>query len=81
MDPDGNDAILRYKLNEGSFTQVYSGPSNEVTFEIPITALVDGSNTLILQAVDSYNFQTQKRVRLIELSTVLKSTRLLLVML
>ena len=59
-DPDGNDVTLRYKLNGGSFVQVYSGASGPFSFTLPITNLVDGANTLTLQAVDTFNFTTQK---------------------
>ncbi|MFD1203607.1 DUF6273 domain-containing protein [Sporosarcina contaminans] len=59
-DPDGNDVTLRYKLNGGSFVQVYSGASGPFSFTLPVSSLVDGNNTLTLQAVDTFNFTTQK---------------------
>ncbi|MED1904807.1 DUF6273 domain-containing protein [Cytobacillus firmus] len=59
-DPDGNNITLRYKLNGGSFVEVYSGPSGPFSFTLPVSVLVDGANSLTLQAVDSYNFTSQK---------------------
>lgn len=59
-DPDGNTVTLRYRLNGGSFVEVYNGASGPFSFTIPISNLVDGKNTLTLQAVDSFNFTSQK---------------------
>lgn len=59
-DPDGNEVTLRYKLNGGSFVQVYSGSPGSFSFTLPVASLVDGANTLTLQAVDTFNFTAQK---------------------
>ncbi|WJY27491.1 DUF6273 domain-containing protein [Sporosarcina trichiuri] len=63
-DPDGNDVTLRYKLNGGSFVQVYSGASGPFSFTLPVSSLIDGANTLTLQALDTYNFTAQKSFRI-----------------
>lgn len=59
-DPDGNNVTLRYKLNGGSFVQVYEGAPGSFSFTIPVAVLVDGANTLTLQAVDTFNFTVQR---------------------
>ncbi|QQP10409.1 hypothetical protein FJQ98_14045 [Lysinibacillus agricola] len=61
-DPDGNDVTLRYKLNGGSFVQVYRGASGPFDFTLSVSSLVDGNNTLTLQVEDTYNFTMQKTV-------------------
>lgn len=63
-DLDNNNVTLKYRLNDGQLTEVYSGAPGVVTFEIPVATLVDGYNTLMLQAVDSYNFQSQKTYKI-----------------
>lgn len=59
-DPDGNNVTLRYKLNGGSFVEVYNGKPSAFSFTLPIASLVDGANTLTLQALDTFNFTAQK---------------------
>ncbi|WP_153732520.1 hypothetical protein [Sporosarcina obsidiansis] len=57
-DPDGNDIIVSYKLNGGLATEVYRGKDGDWSFDLLLSALKDGENTIVVETVDSYNFKT-----------------------
>ncbi len=63
-DPDSNDVIVKYKINNGLATQIYSGPAGEWTFDISLKDLVDGENSIVVEVTDTYNFKTSKTIKL-----------------
>ena len=63
-DPDSNDVIVKYKINSGLATQVYSGPAGEWTFDILLKDLLDGENRIVVEVTDTYNFKTSKTIKL-----------------
>lgn len=65
-DPDGNTVTVRYKIGNGLFTEVYSGTSSNFTFNVPLSNLQSGVNTVTVQAVDSYGLSTTKTLRVVK---------------
>lgn len=57
-DPDGNDVVVSYKLNGGLSTEVYRGKDGDWTFNLLLSALKDGENTIVVETVDSYKFKS-----------------------
>ncbi|KAB8126892.1 exo-alpha-sialidase [Gracilibacillus oryzae] len=59
-DPDNNNVIVKYKIENGSFTEVYNGSSGSFSFQITLEQLNVGDNSITVQAVDSYGSITSK---------------------
>ncbi|KAB8139251.1 exo-alpha-sialidase [Gracilibacillus oryzae] len=59
-DPDNNNVIVKYKIENGSFTEVYNGSSGSFSFQVTLDRLNEGENTITVQAVDSYGAITSK---------------------
>lgn len=57
-DPDGNDTVVSYRLNNGLATEVYRGKDGDWSFDLLLKVLKDGENTVVVETVDSYNFKT-----------------------
>lgn len=59
-DPDANSVTVKYKIANGSYTQVYSGSGGAFTFNVLLSALSTGANPITIQATDSYGAITSK---------------------
>lgn len=59
-DPDNNGVTVKFKIANGSFTEVYSGQGGAFSFQVQLANLAVGANTLTVQAVDSYGAITSK---------------------
>jgi hypothetical protein len=59
-DPDNNTVTVKYKIANGSFTEVYNGGSGSFSFNVTLADLAVGANTITVQAVDSYGAITSK---------------------
>lgn len=59
-DPDNNNVVVKYKIANGSFTEVYSGSGGSFSFQVSLSALNIGANTITIQATDSYGAVTSK---------------------
>lgn len=62
-DPDNNDVTVKYKIANGSFTEVYSGSGGSFSFQLSLSALEIGANTITVQAEDSYGAVTSKTLQ------------------
>ncbi|MEK4712227.1 sialidase family protein [Sporosarcina sp. FSL K6-5500] len=63
-DPDGNDVKVAYKLNSNAAVQIHSGPAGAWSFDLPLSALKDGENTIVIEVTDTYNFKSSKTIKL-----------------
>lgn len=63
-DPDDNPVTLQYKIGTGQYTTVYSGQSGAFTFDIELSQLTVGANTVTLQAIDSHAAITQQVLKI-----------------
>ena len=63
-DPDGNACTVSYKINGGNSVQVASGVSGNWSFEITFGQLKEGTNTIVIENIDSYGAKTSKTVKL-----------------
>lgn len=55
-DPEGGIVVVKYQIGDVNPVQVHDGPGGTFTFDIPLTNLKDGENSIILLATDSLNF-------------------------
>ena len=62
-DPDGNSVSVKYKIGNGSLTEVYSGTGGAFSFTVKLSNLQTGVNTMTVQATDSYGLTTTKALR------------------
>ncbi|WP_277679638.1 hypothetical protein [Gracilibacillus dipsosauri] len=62
-DPDGNDITVSYKINNGSYQQVYSGQGGVFEFQVEVGSLNDGENNVTIRSQDSYGAEVQKVLR------------------
>lgn len=63
-DPDGNTVSVKFKIGNGSYTDVYSGAGGTFSFDVNLALLSDGPNAITVQAVDSYGALTQKALNI-----------------
>lgn len=63
-DPDGNTVSVKFKIGNGSYTDVYSGAGGTFSFDVNLALLADGPNAITVQAVDSYGALTQKALNI-----------------
>lgn len=63
-DPDGNSVKVSYKVGNASFAEIYDGQSGSFTFDVPLNKLSNGSNSVVIRAVDSYGATTTKNLNL-----------------
>lgn len=63
-DPDSNVVSVKYKIANGSFSEVYNGTGGTFTFDVSLTHLTIGENILTVQATDSYGAVTQKTLKI-----------------
>lgn len=59
-DPDNNAVTVKYKIGNQAYTEVYSGNGGAFTFEVPLSKLNAGNNTLSIRATDSYGVTTDR---------------------
>lgn len=62
-DPDGNNVSVKYKIGNGSLSEVYNGTGGAFSFTVKLANLQTGVNTVTVQATDSYNLTTTKTLR------------------
>lgn len=62
-DPDGNDITVSYKINNGSYQQVYSGQGGAFEFQVAVGDLNNGENNVTIRSQDSYGAEVQKVLR------------------
>lgn len=63
-DLDGNDVIVRYRINNGINTEIHKGPAGPWSFDFPLSKLKDGENTIVVEVVDTYDFKSSRTVKL-----------------
>ncbi|MFC4403332.1 Ig-like domain-containing protein [Gracilibacillus xinjiangensis] len=62
-DPDdGNTVKVSYRLNESNAIEIYNDLPGAWSFDLNIADLVEGENTIAVEAVDTYNFKVSKTV-------------------
>lgn len=63
-DLDNGNVIVKYKIGNGAYTQVFSGTVSGTptafNFNVALSLLSEGENTLTLQAVDAFGAITQQ---------------------
>lgn len=62
-DPEGGIVVVKYQIGDVNPVQVHDGPGGTFTFDIPLTNLKDGENSIILLATDSLNFTSQIKLK------------------
>ena len=62
-DPDGNDMTASYRLN-GSNSVALEIIEGKWTFDIALSQLVAGQNTIVVELMDSYDFKVSKTIKL-----------------
>lgn len=67
-DLDNGNVIVKYKIGNGAYTQVFNGIASATptpfSFNILLADLVDGANQITIQAVDAYSAVTQQVITL-----------------
>jgi hypothetical protein len=59
-DEDGDNITVTYQINSDSAVQVYSGTGGSWSFDLPMSSLQTGENTITIIALDSKNFSGTK---------------------
>ncbi|QTD40621.1 hypothetical protein [Sporosarcina sp. Te-1] len=63
-DPDGNNVTVRYRINEETAVQIHNGPAGPFTFDVQLSKLKDGENTIVVEAIDTHDFKVSKTITL-----------------
>lgn len=63
-DPEGQNLKVKYNVNGGTFTEVHNGQGGSFSFQLPLSQLQTGQNTVIIQAVDSYDYIASKTLNI-----------------
>ncbi|KAA0944059.1 hypothetical protein FQ087_18205 [Sporosarcina sp. ANT_H38] len=63
-DPDNGEITVKYKIANGSYTNVYTGTGGPFTFQLSLSALAPGANTITIQATDAYGAVTSKTLQI-----------------
>lgn len=67
-DLDNGNVIVKYKIGNGAYTQVFNGTANATpapfNFNVLLADLVGGANQITIQAVDAYSAVTQQVITL-----------------
>ncbi|GKV54227.1 hypothetical protein NCCP2222_01740 [Sporosarcina sp. NCCP-2222] len=77
-DPDGNDVRVQYRINEGTAVQIHSGPAGPFTFDVPLSKLKFGMNTIVVEAIDTHDFKVSRTIqipRIANLTPLAKTTQ------
>lgn len=64
FDADDNDVIVRYRINNGINVEIHNGPAGEFSFDIPVSKLIDGENSIVVEVTDTYDFKASKTIKL-----------------
>lgn len=64
FDLDGNDVVVRYRINNGINVEIHNGPAGEFSFDIPVSKLKDGENAIVVEVSDTYDFKASKTIKL-----------------
>ncbi|MET3657813.1 hypothetical protein [Sporosarcina psychrophila] len=62
-DPDNNTVTVKYKIANGSYTEIYSGSGGSFSFQLLLSTLAIGVNTITIQATDNYGAVTSKTLQ------------------
>ena len=63
-DIDGNEVTVAYRINSANPVQVYKGQGGAWSFDVSLSTLQVGANSIVIEVTDSYNFKATKTVRL-----------------
>lgn len=63
-DIDGNEVTVAYRINGANPVQIYKGQGGAWSFDVSLSALQVGANSIVIEVTDSYNFKATKTVRL-----------------
>lgn len=64
-DQDANSTVeVTRRINAGNAVEIYSGASGAWEFEVILSQLVVGQNTIVIEVVDNYGAKTSKTVTL-----------------
>ncbi|MFD1206624.1 hypothetical protein ACFQ38_16125 [Sporosarcina contaminans] len=64
FDADDNDVIVRYRINNGINVEIHNGPVGEFSFDIPLSKLIDGENSIVVEVSDTYDFKYSRTIKL-----------------
>lgn len=64
FDADGNDVVVRYRINNGINVEIHNGPAGEFSFDIPLSKLKDGENSIVVEVSDTFDFKASKTIKL-----------------
>lgn len=63
-DPDGNEVAVSYKINGSLAVEIYRGQGSAWSFDVALKDLKVGANAIVVEVTDSYNFKTNKTIKL-----------------
>lgn len=63
-DIDGNEVTVAYRINGANPVQIYKGQGGAWSFDVSLSALQVGANSIVIEVTDSYNFKATKTVKL-----------------
>lgn len=63
-DIDGNEVTVAYRINGANPVQIYKGQDGAWSFDVSLSALQVGANSIVIEVTDSYNFKATKTVKL-----------------
>ncbi|MEY9979676.1 hypothetical protein [Lysinibacillus sp. RC79] len=64
-DEDANSSLkVTRRINANNSIEIYSGPGGEWEFEVSLSQLVVGQNTVVVEVVDNYGAKTSKTIKL-----------------
>ncbi|OXS74928.1 hypothetical protein B1B04_08550 [Lysinibacillus sp. KCTC 33748] len=65
LDEDANSSVkVTRRINANNPVEIYSGKGGEWEFEISLSQLVVGANTIVIEVVDNYGAKTSKTIKL-----------------
>ncbi|MEV9639461.1 hypothetical protein ABZ756_02035 [Mammaliicoccus sciuri] len=64
FDPDGNDVVVRYRINNGINVEIHNGPAGEFSFDILLSKLKDGENSIVVEVSDTFDFKFSETIKL-----------------
>lgn len=65
LDQDANANVkVTRKINGGNPVEIYSGPGGAWEFDVSLSQLVVGENTIIIEVIDNYGAKTSKTIKL-----------------
>ncbi|MFJ7891285.1 Ig-like domain-containing protein [Lysinibacillus xylanilyticus] len=65
LDKDANSSVkVTRRINANNPIEIYSGTGGDWEFEVSLSQLVVGSNTIVVEAIDNYGAKTSKTIKL-----------------